>query len=207
MVSYILEIISQFALEVITASGYAGVFLLMALESANVPIPSEVIMTFSGFLVSQGTFTFWLVVVVGALGNLAGSLFSYWLGYLVRNSVLNWKAHFVEYEVARARTWIARFGDGTAFVSRLLPVVRTFISFPMGVIGVPSLWRFSIFTFAGSFIFSAFLTWIGFALGENWNSLKDYFHTFSYAILGVLIAGGVWWWIVHFGKPRGRISD
>lgn len=192
MVSYILEIISQFVLSVISTTGYGGVFLLMALESANIPIPSEIIMPFSGFLVAQGVFSFWTVVMVGALGNLVGSLFSYWLGYLVRHNVLGWNNHAVTQEVDRARAWIHRFGDWAAFISRLLPVVRTFISFPLGVLGVRSLWRFSLFTFSGSFIFSTLMTWLGYTLGQNWASLRGYFHTFDYVIVGVIVVGGVW---------------
>ncbi len=200
MISAILEVISQFVLDVISAMGYGGVFLLMALESANVPIPSEVIMPFSGFLVAQGVFHFWTVVFVGALGNLAGSLFSYWLGYLVRHNVLGWNNHAVTAEVDRARAWMHRFGDSAAFVSRLLPVVRTFISFPLGVLGVRSLWRFSLLTFAGSFLFSTLMTWLGFTLGQNWTSLRGYFHQFDYVILGVIVVGVVWMIWLHFAK-------
>ena len=157
MISAILEIISRYVLLIIEQTGYAGVFFLMFLESVNIPIPSEFIMPFSGFLVAKNIFNFWLVIFFGALGNLAGSLFSYWLGYLVRKGILHWNNHKVSGEVEKARLWVDRFGDWAIFISRILPVVRTFISFPLGVLMVKSLWRFSILTFIGSIIWSGFL--------------------------------------------------
>ena len=207
MISIILQTISGFILRIIETGGYAGVFLLMALESANIPVPSEIIMPFSGFLVSGGPpaggFSFWPVVLVGALGNLAGSLFSYWLGYLVRHNILLWNNRDkVSGEVERVKKWTERFGDWAVFFSRLLPIVRTFISFPLGVLKVKSLWRFSFFTFSGSFIWSAFLAWLGLTLGENWKILEVYFRKFDYAILALIVVGGVWWLWRHFGNKK-----
>jgi membrane protein DedA with SNARE-associated domain len=202
MISTILAIVSSFTLLVIKKTGYLGIFLLMAIESANVPVPSEIVMPFSGFLVSTGVFSFWLVVFFGAFGNLAGSLFSYWLGYLARNKIFSFgKEEKISIEVERAKKWTERFGDWAAFLSRLLPIVRTFISFPLGVLKVKSLWRFSAFTFAGSFIWSAFLAWLGLKLGENWESMEVYFRKFDYAILALIIIGGAWWIWRHF-KPQ-----
>lgn len=195
MISSILEIISHYTLLVIETGGYFGVFILMALESANIPIPSEVIMPFSGFLASpagDGIFNFWLVVFIGALGNLTGSLFSYCLGYLVRNGVLHWNNHKVSGEIEKARMWLDRFGDWAIFVSRILPVVRTFISFPLGILKTKSLWRFSVLTFSGSFLWSLFLTYLGFITGKNWTDLHIYFRKFDYLILVVIIIGMTW---------------
>lgn len=192
MISLILEIISHYTLLVIETGGYFGVFLLMALESANIPIPSEIIMPFSGFSAASGVFNFWLVVFVGALGNLAGSLFSYWLGYLMRKGVFHWNNHKVSAEVERARQWLDRFGDWAVFISRILPVVRTFISFPLGIIKVKSLWRFSTLTFAGSFIWSVFLTYLGFIFGKNWQVLEVYFRKFDYLILALILIAAGW---------------
>jgi len=203
MISSLLATISAFVLFVIEKTGYLGIFLLMAVESANIPVPSEIIMPFSGFLVSSGVFYFWIVVLVGALGNLVGSLFSYWLGHLVRHNVLLWNSHEkISEEVERAKKWTDRFGDWAIFFSRLLPIVRTFISFPLGVLKVRSLWRFSILTFAGSFIWSVFLTWLGLALGDNWESLEIYFRKFDYLILGLIVIGGIWWIWRHFMKSH-----
>lgn len=206
MISLILEIISNFALAVIEWGGYSGVFFLMALESANIPIPSEIIMPFSGFLASpagDGVFNFWLVVFIGALGNLTGSLFSYWLGYLIRHNVLHWNSHRVNTEVDRAQKWLDKWGDWAIFISRLLPVVRTFISFPLGVLKTKSLWKFSLFTFFGSFIWSAFLTYLGFIFGKNWQVLHIYFQKFDYIIIIIIAMGGIWFiWDQYIKKKQ-----
>ncbi|MEK9154736.1 MAG: DedA family protein [Patescibacteria group bacterium] len=194
----ILSIISGYALLLISNTGYWGVFFLMFLESANLPIPSEVIMPFSGFLVSSGVFSFWLVVFVGAFGNLFGSLFSYWLGSLVRNGILKWNNHKISAEVERARTWIDRFGDYAVFISRILPVARTFISFPLGILRFKSIWRFSILTFSGSFLWSLFLTYLGLIFGKNWEALHIYFRQFDYLIVIAILSVGVWLMYKHF---------
>jgi len=193
MVSTILEIVSHYTLLAIEKTGYLGVFFLMLLESANIPIPSEIIMPFSGFLAASGVFNFWLVVFIGALGNLIGSLFSYWLGYLVRKGILHWNNHKISNEVERAKQWLDRFGDYAVFLSRILPIVRTFISFPLGILKFKSLWQFSILTFLGSFIWSAFLTYLGFVFGKNWQVLEIYFRKFDYLILLSLMIAIIWW--------------
>ncbi len=197
MISVILETISNYILSVIETTGYIGIFFLMVLESANIPIPSEIIMPFSGFLVANGIFSFWLVVLVGAFGNLIGSLFSYWLGYLIRRGIFKWNYHRVSAEIERAQKWTNKFGDWAAFFSRLLPIIRTFISFPLGVLKVASLWRFSVLTFLGSFVWSVFLTWLGFTLGKNWQILEVYFRKFDFIIL-ILILAGIGWWLRRY---------
>ncbi|OGY96810.1 MAG: hypothetical protein A2128_02875 [Candidatus Liptonbacteria bacterium GWC1_60_9] len=207
MVSDLIAAVSLFVLKTIEYSGYAGVFFLMAAESANIPVPSEVIMPFSGFLVSQGAFSFWVVVLMGTLGNLAGSLFSYWLGFRWGRKVLPY-ARFIlirEHDIAAAERWFTRFGNAAAFVSRLLPVVRTFISFPAGVFRVP-IGSFAAYTFAGSLLWSAFLAYLGVVLGENWHALEGYFRKFDVAIvaLGVIAAG--WWIYRHFSRNASKIQ-
>ncbi len=206
MIFLIFEILSRYILLVVKTGGYWGIFILMALESANIPIPSEIIMPFSGFLAASKIFNFWLVVFVGALGNLAGSLFSYWLGYLARKGIFHWNNHKVSIEVERARAWLDRFGDWAVFISRLLPVVRTFISFPIGVLKTKSLWKFSALTFAGSFIWSTFLAYLGLILGENWQTLHVYFRKFDYLILIFIAAGGIWWAWRHIRNSKTDLS-
>jgi len=206
MISVILEIISGYILSIIETTGYLGIFFLMVLESANIPIPSEVIMPFSGFLVASGVFNFWLVVLMGSLGNLVGSLFSYWLGYLVNRGVLKWNNHRVSTEIERAKKWVSRFGDWAVFFSRLLPIARTFISFPLGILKVKSLWRFSILTFIGSFIWSTFLTYLGFILGKNWKILEVYFRKFDYLILILILLVIGWWLRKHFKNRESVIK-
>jgi len=221
MISGIIETISSFILLVIGKTSYLGVFFLMALESANIPIPSEIIMPFSGFLVAQGFFSpsillradpelavwvsFWLVVFLGALGNLSGSLFSYWLGYLVRTDILKWNSQKISEKTEKAVAWLDKFGDAAILISRVLPVVRTFISFPLGVLKTKSLRRFSILTFIGSFIWSAFLTYLGFILGKNWGILEIYFRKFDYLILILILAAIGWWLWRHFRSPLTKL--
>ena len=202
MIFLIFEILSRYILIIVETGGYWGVFALMALESANIPIPSEIIMPFAGFLAASNIFNFWLAVFFGALGNLAGSLFSYWLGYLARKGIFHWNNHKVSVEVERARVWLDRFGDFAIFFARLLPVARTFISFPIGILKTKSLWKFSALTFAGSFIWSAFLVYLGLVLGKNWQTLHTYFRKFDYLILILIFAAIGWWLWYHFYKNK-----
>lgn len=206
MISDLIAAISLFVLKTIEYSGYVGVFFLMAVESANIPVPSEVIMPFSGFLVSQGVFGFWAVVLVGAFGNLAGSLFSYWLGFRWGRKALPYAKYLLirEHDITAAEHWFARFGNAAAFVSRLLPVVRTFISFPAGIFRVPLLF-FSLYTFAGSFVWSAFLAYLGMVLGENWHALESYFRQFDVAIVALGAAVVAWWIYRHFARNGANV--
>lgn len=173
-----------------------GIFFLMTAESALIPIPSEITMPFSGFLVAQGKFNLFLVVLAGALGNLAGSHIAYWLGWWGQKRVVHRLIHqFGKYilvtdeEYEKAEEWFRKYGDSIAFFSRLLPAIRTFISLPLGVAKV-DVRRFSFYTFFGSFLWSFFLAYIGVILGENWQSLEHYFRQFEFIIIvvGVIFA-------------------
>jgi len=201
MIFTILGTVSNFILLIIRDTGYLGVFLLMFLESMNLPIPSEIIMPFSGFLAASGVFNFWLVVFFGALGNLLGSLFSYWLGFFSRKGFLK---NADSKNIEKTKRWLFLFGDWTAFLSRFLPIVRTFISFPLGVLEVKSVWKFSILTFFGTFIWSLFLALTGFILGENWQSLEVYFRKFDYLILAVILAIIIWRAWSHFRNNKNE---
>lgn len=204
MIHTILAIISQWVLAVITHMGYAGVVALSALESMNVPIPSEVILPFSGFLASRGVFAFWWVVLAGAVGNVVGSLLSYYIGYLVRGHRAMRRSERVQAEISRAHVWMDAYGDWAILLSRLLPVVRTFISFPLGVIKVHSLWRFAWLTFVGAFAWSYVLTRIGFVLGEHWQSLEQYYRKLDYAVVLLILLGIGWWAWDRFARNRNR---
>jgi len=193
MLSSLIEIVTSFVLRTIESWGSFGVFVLMALESANIPIPSEIIMPFSGFLAATGVFSFWVIVLVGALGNLAGSLVSYYAAAALKGS-LKRKREFVS-----AERWFEKFGVWSIFLGRLLPIIRTFISFPAGIFKV-NIFKFSILTFTGSLIWSWFLTKIGFVLGENWDTIEPYFRKFDFAIVGVILIGLGWWIWYHFRK-------
>lgn len=207
IIDSLLESIVSFVLNTIEQTSYLGIALLMALESANIPIPSEVIMPFSGFLASQGKLDIHLVSWAGAFGCTIGSLLSYWLGRIsndtwVQGFVGGWGRFFITAtELKRAESWFAKYGDQIVFTSRLLPVIRTFISFPAGMAKV-NLLKFTLYSFVGSLIWSYFLAWIGFKLGENWQVLRPFFRQFDYLILAVGIIGVVW-----FLYHRGRKLD
>ena len=196
-IHFILEELAKILVDFIAAYGYLAVFVLMTLESCLIPIPSEVTMPFAGFMVGLGKLNFWWVVLVGALGNLVGSLMAYAIGYwgqknLVRKLVKRYgKFLLITYdEVETAERWFAKHGEIIAFGSRLLPVVRTFISLPAGFSQMKMI-KFSTYTFLGAAIWSAFLTLIGFLLGENWNILSVYFRKFDILIVGVVVLMGV----------------
>ncbi|KKS83106.1 MAG: hypothetical protein UV58_C0001G0033 [Candidatus Wolfebacteria bacterium GW2011_GWC1_43_10] len=208
MLESILLWIANAVILIINSTGYIGVFVLMALESANIPIPSEIIMPFSGFLAAQGSFSFWGVVFWGAVGNLFGSLVSYKLaGWIVRTGEKSKIVGFFIPQSLLDKTghWFSRWGETTVFFSRLLPVVRTFISFPAGL-GKMNLLRFSLYTFLGSFVWSAFLAYIGFFLGENWHSVSYYFRKFDYLIAVLILVGFGWWAIKHFVRINKKAT-
>lgn len=184
-----LEFLANSIIQLIEKTSYLGIFILMTLESALIPIPSEITMPFSGFLVSQGKLNFWLVVATGAFANLVGSLLAYYLGYFLNQTILEnlikkyGKFLLLTYdEYEKANKWFEKHGDKVVFVSRILPAVRTVISLPAGVFRM-SMTKFVIYTTVGSLIWSIFLTYIGVVLGENWRSLEVYYRKFEIAIL------------------------
>lgn len=209
MIESVVSFISIWVIEIIKILGYPGIFILMALESANIPIPSEVIMPFSGFLAFTGNFSFFWVVVVGALGNLFGSIVSYFIAVWVVNNRSKSKiiGFFIHEEfLERANKWFLKYGSYSIFFSRMLPVVRTFISLPAGI-GKMKLLRFSLLTFLGSLIWSTFLAYIGFFLGERWDTLGGYFRRFDIAIVAVILIGIAFWLRRRFnGKIKNKIS-
>lgn len=203
---YILETLASFVINTIETTGYAGITILMALESANIPIPSEIIMPFSGFLVWQGTLQFWPVVIWGAIGNLIGSLVSYYLGYFGGRPFFKKYGCFIfvtEHDVALAEKLFDKYGAIAIFVSKLLPIVRTFASFPAGLARMDIL-KFSIYSFIGSVIWSYFLTYVGFTAGENWDILKTYFHKFDWVIAALIIAAAIYWIWRHIVNNRNE---
>jgi len=204
MINFILSGLASLIIKIISSTGYFGVAMLMALESAGILIPSEVIMPFSGFLVFTGEFNFWLTVLCGAAGNLLGSMAAYWIGYAGGRPLIEKYGKYILIsgrDLNLADSWFKRYGQATVFFSRLLPIVRTLISFPAGIAKM-NFKKFSFYTVLGSLPWSLALTYIGLALGENWQSLKIYFEKFDIVIAGLIIAGIVWWVRRHFSQLK-----
>ena len=204
----ILETLASFVINIISSTGYAGITALMALESACIPIPSEIIMPFSGFLVFEGRFIFWQVVIWGAIGNLIGSIIAYAVGfYGGRPLVIRYGKYVLisSHDLDLADNWFKKYGQFTAFFSRLLPIVRTFISLPAGISRM-DFKKFSFYTLAGSLPWSFVLTYAGVIMGENWLSLEVYFRKFQWVIGGLIILGIIWWVWRHINQ-RTRNSE
>lgn len=199
MVARVIEILSGFIVATIAALGYSGIVLLMAIESACIPLPSEVIMPFSGYLVYTGRFNLWAVAVAGAVGCVIGSLVAYWVGLRGGRRLIEKYGRYVllsSHELDIADRWFAKYGEVIVFASRLLPVIRTFIAFPAGVARM-NLKRFVIYTFAGSLPWCLGLAYVGQKLGEQWNkneTLKTLFHRFDF-VIGIIFVLVVAWWI------------
>ena len=168
----------------IDATGLAGVFGLMTLESACIPIPSEAIMLFAGFNVSEGNLTLFGVVAAGVLGNLTGSLIAYAAGYYGRLELLdrNRFIHISRRHLEWADRWFERHGSATVFFTRMLPIIRTFISLPAGVARMP-LGRFTLFTVAGSIPWVLMLAIVGREVGDRWDQWRGHLHYLDYAIV------------------------
>jgi membrane protein DedA with SNARE-associated domain len=194
VVASLTDPIVQFAVDTVDALGLPGVFVLMLLESACIPIPSEATMLFAGFNVSNGEYSLAAATAAGVLGNLVGSWIAYGVGYFGRVDVLEKhgrKLHIKKSHLEWADRWFERHGDATVFFTRMLPIIRTFISLPAGVARMP-FWRFTVFTLAGCIPWVLLLTFIGKEAGDNWESWKDSLHYVDYAVLAAIVIGIVW---------------
>ena len=206
MIAHLIDLIVVFVTGTISAVGYFGVAALMTFESACVPIPSEIIMPFSGFLASPGKLTVWGVTLAGAFGNLLGAVITYAIGYYGgRPFILKYGKYFFvrEKEVHHAEKFFAKWGDWSVFLSRNLPVIRTFISLPAGVAEMPFL-KFALFSFLGSLPWCFALTYLGFILGSHWMVIREYGHYLDIAA-GIIIAGLVAkmiWDYYHNGEEK-----
>ena len=206
MAGKLIALLAGFVIATISALGYAGVLLLMAIESACVPLPSEVIMPFSGYLVSQGELTLWGVALAGALGCVLGSLVAYYVGLWGGRPLAQKYGRYLlisQHDLDLADRWFSRHGDITIFVGRLLPVVRTFIAFPAGVSRMPLL-KFVAYTFVGSLIWCWALAWVGMRLGQHWDTLGTWFHRFDALILALILLGATWWVWRHLRQLKGK---
>jgi membrane protein DedA with SNARE-associated domain len=196
--------IAEWVTTQITTIGYPAVIFMMAIESACIPLPSEIIMPFSGFLVSRGDFNIHLAAISGAVGNLIGSVGAYAAGaYGGRGFIERYGKYILisRHDLARADRWFGRYGDWTVLVARMLPIVRTFISLPAGVARM-RFGRFVLFTFVGALPWCYLLTYIGKVLGDHWSDIRMYFHSIDYVVLGVLIVMFIIWLWRHIVSAR-----
>ena len=200
MTEKILTALFGFISSLISLAGYGGIVILMAIESACIPLPSELIMPFAGYLVFQGTMKLLLVATAGAIGCNVGSLIAYEIGcYGGRPLVERYGGWILlgRHELDWADRFFARWGNSAVFIGRLLPVIRTFIALPAGIARMPRV-RFHVYTFLGSWPWCFGLAWLGMKLGENWRVIGKYLHKFDAVILVALVAGIAWFLWSHW---------
>jgi len=196
----ILTILFIFIKSLIAISGYGGIVVLMGIESACIPLPSELIMPFAGYLVFEGTMKLFWVATAGAIGCNVGSLVAYEIGCFGGRRLVERYGGWIligRRELDWADRFFARWGYLAVFIGRLLPVVRTFIALPAGIARMPRL-RFHVYTFLGSWPWCLGLAWLGMKLGENWRVVGKYLHKFDAVILVVLVVGIVWFVWSHW---------
>ena len=218
MLAFIDEIVIPFLNSLYGAVGYLGVMVAMAIESAMIPLPSELILPYAGFLVSDpsqiepltgGTWNFWIVVVAATIGNTLGSLIAYAIGAYGGRPFLERYGRYLlirPHEIELADGFFAKHGAATVFIGRLLPIVRTFISFPAGVARMP-LGKFVVYSTAGAFLWSMLLVYAGTVLGANWVQIRETLQPFDLAIavaVVALVVGFIWWRLGMPGRPGRR---
>jgi membrane protein DedA with SNARE-associated domain len=198
----------QFIFWVMNSTGYAGIVILMAIESACIPLPSELIMPFAGYLVSQGRFSLILAATAGAIGCNVGSIIAYEIGYYGGRPLVERYGSYIlmsRHDVEIADRFFKRFGGWAIFIGRLLPIVRTFIALPAGIARMPRV-PFHVYTFLGSWPWCFGLAYVGMKLGDHWMDLKPYFLRFKEVILVLLLAGIVWFVWTHW-KNRMKVAE
>lgn len=195
MIEKLIAILAGWIIGVISTLGYGGVMLLMAIESACIPLPSEIIMPFSGYLVFKGEMTLWGVALAGAIGCVLGSIPAYYLGMYGGRPLVQKYGKWVlisHHDLHIADRWFEKHGEIIIFIGRLLPAVRTFIAFPAGIARM-HMGKFILYTFTGSLIWCWLLAYAGMKMGENWESLKVYFHEFHYVIVFAAVVFMIWY--------------
>ena len=200
MTEKILTVVFLFIKSLIAFAGYGGIVILMGIESACIPLPSELIMPFAGYLVFQGTMKLVWVATAGAIGCNVGSLIAYEIGCYGGRPLVERYGRWIlmgRRELDVADRFFARWGYLAVFVGRLLPVIRTFIALPAGIARMPRV-RFHVYTFLGSWPWCFGLAWLGMKLGENWRVIGKYLHKFDVVIVVVLVVGIVWFIWSHW---------
>jgi len=206
MTEKIVAVLAQIIIGVISSTGYLGVVALMAIESACIPLPSEIIMPFAGYLAYTGHFSLFWAATAGAIGCNVGSVIAYEIGCYGGRPLVEKYGGYVwisRHDLDLADRFFLRFGAAAVFIARLLPVVRTFIALPAGIARMPRV-RFHIYTFAGSWPWCFLLAWIGMKLGERWDKdprLRQWLHRLDLLII-VLILAAVAWFVRSHWKNR-----
>lgn len=198
----------QFSTWVIDSLGYPGIVLLMAIESACIPLPSEIIMPLAGYLVTTGRFDLYWAATAGAIGCNVGSVLAYEIGYYGGRPLVEKYGSYIlmsRHDIDMADRFFKKYGAWAIFIGRLLPVIRTFIALPAGIARMPRI-PFHIYTFLGSWPWCFGLAWLGMKLGTHWQDLKPYFMQFKIPIILLLVAGTVWFVWTHW-KNRVRAGE
>lgn len=207
----ILTLVASFIISIISAGGYVGIALLMGIESACIPLPSEIIMPFAGYLVHAGQLKLFWAATAGAIGCNLGSIPAYWLGAWGGRPAIEKFGRYVllsRHDLDRTERFFQRFGGITVLLARLLPVVRTFIALPAGIARMSQV-RFHLYTFIGSWPWCYVLAYVGMKLGDRWDSdprFKEIFHRFHFAVELVLVAGIIWFFWTHW-RNRMQIEE
>jgi membrane protein DedA with SNARE-associated domain len=205
MIGDVLNYIGRLAVEIISFFGYFGVFVLMMFESMIVPVPSELVMPFAGFLAAEGRFSFALVVLFSSLGSIVGSLLSYFLGKYGGNRLVLKFGRYLFLDASdleKTERWFAKKGDRTVLISRFIPVVRHLISIPAGI-GKMHLKKFCIYTLVGATAWNTFLAYLGYVLGRNWQEIRHYSEYISISV-AVLLAAAFVYMVYHHIKDKRK---
>jgi membrane protein DedA with SNARE-associated domain len=200
----IFAFIGSLALSAISQLGYAGIFFLMMLESMVVPVPSEFVMPFAGFLVAQGNFNFALVIVASSLGSITGSLISYYIGKTGGLTLVEKYGKYVlvdTEDIKKTEEWFNRRGEITIFIARLVPVVRHLISLIAGI-GKMNIKKFTLYTIFGATLWNGILTYLGIILGQHWNEVSQYVKAFDVVIIILLIISCLYFVYRHIIRKK-----
>ena len=200
------DTIYHFVLNLFTSLGYAGIVAAMAIESCCIPLPSELVMPLAGFLAYQHTFNLWLAGVVGAIGCVVGSAVAYWIGALGGRPLLLRYGRYIlisPHDADRADAYFARYGDATIFFTRLMPIIRTFISLPAGIAHM-NFPKFLLYSFLGSLPWCLILAYVGYKLGEHWRNVGGTLHQYD-ILVGVIIVALVALFL--YRHLRGRAAN
>ena len=208
MLNKIISVVVNFIVNTISNTGYLGVAVLMAVESAAIPLPSEIIMPFAGFLVYMGRFTLFGAALAGAVGSVVGSWLIYFIALKGGRPLVKRYGHYVlisERDLDRADWFFKKFGSWATFFGRMLPIVRTYISVPAGVARMP-FWPFTMAAFIGSFVWSYLLVYLGFKLGQHWETLHDRLRGFDIFIAFAILLAIGWYVWRHISYRRSQID-